>query len=172
LELRARDALQVEGVPPEAILLKPQVDLRYRGQSYELSLVFGPGYLAEFHRLHHFTYGYSAPEAPVELVNLRLRAVGRVSPPRLAAGREGGPDPAAASCGLRLVSFDVGALESACYLGERLLAGNHIDGPALVVRPDTTILLDPDDAADVDQHGNLVVLVGAVSASPKFARHA
>ena len=49
-------------------------DLRYRGQGFELNVAFSPDFVNEFHRQHHFRYGYSHPDREVELVTLRLRA--------------------------------------------------------------------------------------------------
>jgi N-methylhydantoinase A len=161
LSERGRQALRAEGFPDDAILLNPQVDVRYRGQSYELSVRFGPGYQDEFHRLHEFTYGYRMPNAPLELVNLRLRAAGRVAAPQLAVrSLQDLEPPAPARYGKREVMFTEGKLECACYLGELLQPGNRLSGPALVVRSDTTILLGRDDRAEVDRLGNLLVQVG------------
>src|SRR4029077_10834828 len=50
------------------------VDIRYRGQGYELNLPFTRNVLADFHQEHHRRYGYALPTREVELVTLRLRA--------------------------------------------------------------------------------------------------
>ncbi len=154
---RARRELQAEGIPPAAQVLLPAADLRYRGQSYELSVPFGPGLLERFHAAHQQAYGYALPQAPVEIVNLRLRASGRVAPPALPELPDAGPDPAAAYLEHRLIHLAGGPLPAPLYRAEALQAGNQVAGPALIVRPDTTILLGPGDCARVDRFGNLFI---------------
>jgi N-methylhydantoinase A len=89
LAQRGLHDLQSEGFSAEAIHLEQAADLRYLGQSYELSVPIDPldedttHLLAAFHTQHQRLYGYSRPQAPVEVVTLRLRAVGRVQPPGL-----------------------------------------------------------------------------------------
>ena len=70
-----------------------QVDLRYVGQSHELTLpltteALGPAQLAQlleqFHRTHDRAYGFSAPGEDVELVSVRLSAIGQIAKPALA----------------------------------------------------------------------------------------
>ena len=51
------------------------VDLRYRGQGYELNLPFTKNLLRDFEQEHHRRYGYTHPNREVELVTLRLRSV-------------------------------------------------------------------------------------------------
>ena len=60
-----------------------QVDLRYVGQSYELTIPAGDGLLERFHAEHDRTYGFSAPGEPVEVVSLRLTSIGRIAKPPL-----------------------------------------------------------------------------------------
>ncbi len=57
------------------------LDLRYRGQGFELNVPWGSGALKQFHALHERRYGYKREESPVELVTLRLRAT--VASPRV-----------------------------------------------------------------------------------------
>ena len=69
-----------------------KIDLRYVGQSFELTIPAGDDLLERFHAEHDRTYGFSAPEEPVEVVSLRLTSVGTIAkpPPRpLEAGGEG-----------------------------------------------------------------------------------
>jgi N-methylhydantoinase A len=135
--------------------------MRYRGQSYELSVPFDNDPSAAFHELHQKTYGYSRPEAPLEIVNLRLKAIGQGSPPHLPRLSPAPADPSPAWLAQRQVYFAGGWQDTAVYAGEALLPGNAIQGPALVVRSDTTILLAAQDTAQVDSFGNLNIAVGS-----------
>ena len=153
--------LREQGVQLDDIALHREVDIRYVGQGYELSLPLSRDFIHDFHVLHKRRYGHSVPDAPVEVVNLRLRAVGHVPKPSLPRDQGGGSDPAAALVEnrpvvlgereVRLVPF---------YLGESLKPGNVLMGPAIVTFEDTTIFLAEGDRGEVDGYFNLVVEVG------------
>jgi N-methylhydantoinase A len=73
LELAARAELEREGFAAARAGAERRLDLRYRGQSYELSVPFRPDFRRLFHEQHERTYGYAHAGRPLELVNLRLR---------------------------------------------------------------------------------------------------
>lgn len=156
---RGRAEIQAEGVAEADIRLQPYLDMRYRGQSYELIVPFSERVYADFHAMHARQYGYAQEGAPLEVVNLRLRAVGQTAPPPLHARPLGPADPSPARIEHRDVIFADGARRTPLYRAERLQPGNHIPGPAVIVRSDTTILLGPADAATVDGYDNLLIEV-------------
>jgi N-methylhydantoinase A len=161
-----------DGVPlPERRMLR-SADLRYHGQSFELPVVVPPGPLSagdvlrlrdEFHAMHERAYGYAAPDDPVELVNVRLAAVGVTPKPRRAPLPEGGPLATAAVKGRREVWFaEASGFRPTLVLDRgKLLRGNVIEGPAIIEEPDASTLVHPGWKASVDVHGNLVL--GAVA---------
>ncbi len=161
LVARGQAEVQREGIPPDRIVVERLLDVRYRGQSYELTVPFGADPLAAFHAAHERLYGYANPGAPVEIVNLRVRAVGHVSRPPLRAFPRAGSDPSEALLERRQVHFAGGARRVPFYLGERLRAGHVLQGPAVILRPDTTILVGPQDLAEVDEYHNIIITVGA-----------
>lgn len=153
---RGQRELRTEGCDPAQVQLSQELDLRYRGQSYELRLPYAPGFVEAFHQLHQQLYGYSDPELPVEIVNLRLQARAAVDPPPLtAAESQGRGAPPAGQPGF-------GAAEQPLtgYDGPDLATGDRLEGPGLIFYPDTTVLLGPDDSAQVDRYGNLLLEVG------------
>ncbi len=152
--------IQAEGFPPKKIHIERLLDMRYRGQSYELTIPFGAAFADDFHTAHHRVYGYARPEADTEIVNIRVRAVGRVTPPPLVALPFGSDDPSPALLDSRMVRFPSGQVRVPLYRGESLSPGNHLTGPAIVVRSDTTILINPGDQAVVDAYRNLLITVG------------
>ncbi len=166
---RGRRDLLDDGVPARDIRIERFLDMRYRGQSYELIVPFSNAVFSEFHKLHEYQYGYAKYSAPVEIVNLRVRAIGQVTPPPLVAEQDQGdapslskgPDPSGALLEKRNVLFAQGKLSTPLYRGEALQPGNRLTGPAVIVRSDTTILLSPSDQASVDKFGNLLIEVGA-----------
>lgn len=149
-----------ESVPAERIRIERFLDMRYRGQSYELIVPFSKTVYVDFHRLHKHQYGYANNNAPIEVVNLRVRAVGQTTPPPLSPRSVQGPDPVAAYLKSRRVFFTVDPIETPFYRAESLEPGNRIQGPAVVVRSDTTILIGPTDRAEVDEFDNLLIEVG------------
>lgn len=157
---RGRVEVQSEGILLPDIVIEPFLDMRYAGQSYELIVPFSLEFLAGFHEQHQLVYGYSNPQSAVEIVNLRLRAVGKISPPPLKAKSIQSPDSSHALLETRQVTFPEGDLLAQVYRGESLNPGNQLVGPALVVRSDTTLLLGPTDSAWVDAFDNILVQVG------------
>jgi len=157
-----------DGVAPADRRVFRSADLRYHGQSFELPVTVPSGPLsaadierlrAEFHASHERAYGYAAPDDPVELVNVRLTAVGVTPKPRRAPLPEGGRSPATAVKGHRDVWFAEtnGFREIVVLDRAKLLRGNVIEGPAIVEEHDASTLVHPGWSATVDEHGNLVL---------------
>jgi N-methylhydantoinase A len=159
LARRGREELLAEGVNESELRLESFLDMRYRGQSYELIVPFSDSVIEDFHRIHETQYGYAINAGEVEVVNLRLQAIGRTLPPPLASHALGDSDPSEALLETRQVFFDDGPRRTPLYRAEALKSGNRLEGPAVVVRLDTTILICPDDSALVDAFENLVIEV-------------
>jgi N-methylhydantoinase A len=158
---RVREDLRGEGLAEGQIEMELEVDMRCEGQSYELTTPFGEGLAEAFHRLHEQAYGYSRREARLEIVNLRARAIGRREKPALPRLAVEGEDPGQALMGYRRVVFRERARETPFYRGEDLRPGNRMEGPAVVARADTSVLIGPSDRARVDEYLNVVIEVGA-----------
>jgi N-methylhydantoinase A len=162
LAREGRRVLAEEGVPPEQIEVERSLDLRYRGQSYELNVAFVGDFTNRFHAAHERAYGYHDPSLPIEIVNLRLLAVGRVDRPALHEEPAGAPDPSAARLGLSAVYLEATDVAGAVptFDGRDLRSGHQLGGPALVTYPDTTVLLQAGDRAKLDGFRNLLLDVG------------
>ena len=167
MEAEGRQALLAEGTAEANIGFERLVDMRYVGQSYELSIPFGQGnvedaldsMLEAFHREHDRAYGFAAPGEPVEFVALRLTAVGRIAKPNLRALPAGGGDAASAMRARRQVYFAEAGGFTGCpsYDRYRLPAGSVVEGPAIVEEMDSTTLIHPGFRAEVDRYGNLLI---------------
>jgi N-methylhydantoinase A/acetone carboxylase, beta subunit len=134
--------------------------LRYRGRGGELELAYrgGVGELIEsFYKAHELRYGFKLPGEVVEVMSLRVAAVGEVEKPRLQTSElvEHKPEPE----GYREVFFEDWE-RAAVYARSRLKPGALITGPAVVESEDSTMLLPPGSVAHVDGLGCLVVEVG------------
>jgi N-methylhydantoinase A len=157
--------LERERVPSQDRAVEIALDLHYKGQAYELPIAVAVP-LSEaswrtaaerFHREHKRRYGFDQPFAGVEVVTLRVTAIGSLAKPRFAEQPELGPDPSAALAGNRVVYFDGAWADTPIYRREQLLHGNRVDGPAIVEQPDCTTVIHPDQSLRVDALGNLVV---------------
>jgi N-methylhydantoinase A len=150
-----------EGMPSERITLERLLDVRYLGQSYELTIPYSLHFHETFQQAHLREYGFYRPEAPIQVVNLRLRAIGRIDPPQIPQRDYTGQHPEEASyLNIRQVVFPSGSMPAQFFLAESLLPGNQIQGPAVIVRQDTTIFLSPADRAEVDGFLNIWITVG------------
>jgi len=123
-------------------------------------VVFNNEYIQSFHEAHQLGYGYNRQEAEIEIVNLRLRATGHVTSPEIQPKTFGNTDSSAALIEHSPVIFRPGKSEIPFYDGEKLTPGKTIQGPAIVIRNDTTILIGERDRASVDQYLNLIVYIG------------
>ena len=140
-------------------VVEPALDLRYEGQAYELTIDWEASLAAAveaFHALHQRRYGHADRRRPVEVVALRSRGRLRREEMAIPALAEAGADAAAARRGTTRAWLG-GEVEAAVYDRDRLLAGNVIDGPAVVVQMDSTTLLPRGWRGVVDVAGNLVL---------------
>ncbi|MBV9169045.1 MAG: hydantoinase/oxoprolinase family protein, partial [Chloroflexi bacterium] len=167
LEHQGRTMLQREGVASAQASFGRRLEMRYLGQSYQLTIPvpgpFGPTELADaverFHAAHEAAYGYAEPAEPTEVVNVRVSAVGRIDKPRLGpAGvqrRAGQPDGRQEP---RPVFFRSLGFVTTDILDRRLLAPEQaFDGPAVVEEHDSTTLVQPGWRGRVDPVGNLLI---------------
>jgi N-methylhydantoinase A len=166
LRARASEEMRAEGFGPDQVELQAEVDLRYRGQSYELQVPWPPngrGLVDSFHQAHQSTYGYQEPQAAVEIVNLRLRAAGSIRMPELRPSPIGDNNPARAWIGEQpgVLAGEVGSIS--LYDGQALQPGDAFDGPALVVLPDTTVFLQAQDRGRMDAYRNLILEAGSAA---------
>ncbi len=164
LEVQGARELEAEGVAGDAIEFVRQIDMRYVGQSYELTIPSPSPFTREsaepllerFHAEHDRTYGFAAEEEPVECVSLRLATVGRIAKPplrSLAAGEA--PEPKER----REVYFAEadGFVDCPIYDRYALPAEARIAGPAIVEEFDSTTVLHPGYGIRVDGQGNLII---------------
>ena len=166
LEARGREDLADAGVDAADRRFERRADLRYAGQTYSLAVPV-PGTLdaaaldavaERFHDRHAERYGHADRDGDLELVTLRLRAVGETDPPDLAATDPGGTV-AAARRERRPVGFDDATHETPVYARERLPHGGTVVGPAIVEGGESTCLVRPGQSARVADDGTLVVEV-------------
>jgi N-methylhydantoinase A/oxoprolinase/acetone carboxylase beta subunit len=154
--VRAVRELGREGFSTSRIVLDRQIDVRYVGQSYEITLPFSAAYARDFHKTHARLYGYSNAQRPLEVVAVRVRAAGITQKPRLPftkPRRAFRPAPAQKRPG----RFGGKAYAVASYRWAELQPGATAQGPALVTGPEATAVIPPGFRFSLDGFGNVVV---------------
>jgi N-methylhydantoinase A len=159
---QGRREILAEGVEPDRIEIEPYLDMRYRGQSYELTVPYSGSIndaALEFHAAHQVRFGYSDPDEPVQIVNARVKAFGRAERPEIAYTpfeTETVVEPDY----IREVVFagqnSAETRSTGIYDRSNLPAGSRIHGPAIVTQYDTTTVLPPGWSAMVDSTGNVI----------------
>ena len=182
MENRAREELRQEGLPVDRMTAHRFLDARYVGQSFELTIDYPApssrrsdlqrAIANRFYQAHLQRFGYADRAEAVEIVNLRLKLELEVEKPspRLENSLEDtGPQPGQSSSSKSEsdasaafieeaeVVFREGVLTTGLYQRERLMPGNRIDGPALLLQLDTTIVVPPGWGGVVDPFGNLIL---------------
>jgi len=161
---QSRAVLAGEGVDDPR--LDAALDMRYKGQSYELTLplatLISRSGLADavdaFYALHKQRYGYSMADGTVEVVTLRVRGSGPGAQPEMRRHPLGSADAASARRGEKAVWFQAEEPTlTATYDRSLLTPGNRFTGPAVVYQFDTTTVIPPGWGVRVDEWRNLWV---------------
>jgi N-methylhydantoinase A len=145
-----------------------RLDLRYVGQEFTLSVPVTLAHLragdhrairVAFDELYEQRYAHHSPEEPVEMVNIRLAAIGKR--PQLAFPQVGATA-AAKPASERKAHFSSAAQPVLCpvYRREDLAAGARVAGPALIQEHGTTTVLFERDVCTVAPSGELIIAVG------------
>jgi len=167
----AQEDFRREGWPGKIENVR-SVDVRYRGQGYELSVPYSRGLLAEFQSEHERRYGYSYPQREIEIVTLRLRARIRSPHARLAGRRRIG----LADAALQTRSSPLPRQRVSALLGSRripttvydrgaLRPGERRKGPAIVTEYSATTLIPVGRRFWLDRRDNLIIEVRPPRAS-------
>jgi N-methylhydantoinase A len=168
LEVEARAQLEADQLPAAADALSRFCDLRYYGQGFELTIpVDGPisdqadleAMARGFHEAHRRSFGHANEGDPVEMVNLRVSALGEAVRPdmRDRPVRPPGQHPPV----IRPVFLSNQTHDCQVYRRSTLPAGTTIAGPAIVEQAGSTTLLLPQHTAKVDPYGNLIITLEA-----------
>src|SRR5579864_6807334 len=138
------------------------VDIRYRGQGYELNIPLTKNLLRDFQREHHRRYGYTHPNREVELVTLRLRATLKSTTSRVGADVFVRPSRAKLgklSSPRTLVSFESKKLPTKIYARDDLQPGKKYSGPAIITEYSATTVIPPGKSFRLDRASDLIVTI-------------
>ena len=165
---RATDVLQKEGLKKNQMVIQRSVDVKYFSQSRFFTVDVPPGKIRNLNSItQNFLdamkakYGYNLPPGyvPVEIVNLRVVAMGIIPKPDLSKVDRKGSLKKAMKPSRKVWFKDAGFVETAIYERELIPNGARFNGPAIVEQPDTTTVLPPRTKARADEYGNLIIKV-------------
>jgi N-methylhydantoinase A/oxoprolinase/acetone carboxylase beta subunit len=155
IESQAAADLRAEGFAGGRAVLERLLDVRYVGQSYEITVPFSGDFRAAFDLRHAQLYGYANPGRAAEIVNVRVKAVGITDKPHLpqeACDAAGLPPPVRVGA----TWFEGRRHATPVFHLEHLLPGAGGDGPALLAGAQATTVIPPHYAFRIDSLGNVV----------------
>lgn len=163
LEAQSRLDMAEDGFAASDLVLERSLDCRYFGQSYEIDVPYrrartlGQAFLESFHRRHKRLYSYRHDSRPVEIVNLRIKAVALT--PKIPLEREprAGSSPSRAIIKRQAIHTGRSPRQGAVYDRAKLGPGHRVAGPALIIDPESTTYLPPGFTADIDRYVNIVI---------------
>jgi len=164
LEAQGRCEIAAEGMAEDAIQVARSADVRYVGEGHEVPVAVPAGLTgdaavehvwSEFHNVHMQTFGFAYEgEQDVELVNLRIQAIGRIHRPSVAEPDVASAAPAA-SAGRQVYWRGQGWAECDIFRRENLTPGHTLDGPLIVEEYGSTVVVPDGWRVGADAHGNL-----------------
>lgn len=158
LEREARAELRRDRLAAGAAAVERSLDVRYVGQSYELTIPWEETFQQRFHRMHERAYGYADPGRMLEVVNLRLRLTIPTPQPQSRRMRQiTAARPDGALIRRRSVWFDGRSYPTPLYDRTQLTPGTRFRGPAIVAEYSSTTVVPPDFECSVDAILNLVL---------------
>jgi N-methylhydantoinase A/oxoprolinase/acetone carboxylase beta subunit len=149
LKNMAIEDLKKQGISEKDTQFLYSLDLRYRGQSFEINVDFGRGLVDRFNKKHRMLFGYSIPTEPIELVNVRLKTITQRSKTKPLGPGKGKNE----SSGRRMMLFEEGVLEGDVFNREDLGSSFSGAGPAVIQEETATTVIPPGVGFSVDKFG-------------------
>jgi N-methylhydantoinase A len=174
METEAKDLLASENIPPEQQKFRFSLDLRYVKQYHEVNIEIDRADIknnnydamaAQFHPEHNRLFGYSLEDdgTPLELINLRLTALGNTEKPRFSTEDFSGEDPASAMKREREAYLPLKKTTDnvPVFDGAKLKHGHRINGPAIIEQVNTTTFITEEYAMVCDRFGSYTIFLRA-----------
>jgi N-methylhydantoinase A len=161
MERVAREAMAAEGMPADRIRLQRSAGMRYVGQSWDIVVTLSgetPGMERLFHEAHEKRYGYRSAD-PVEIVSLRVAAIGEVAKPALPEWTQAGTLESALR-EHRPAVFSGGRARVPVYLRDKLPRAARLEGPAIVEEMGAVTVVPPGWRLEVGRVGELHLIRG------------
>ena len=163
IEKEASESLRLQGVKDGQAMLLRQLELRYLGQEHALPIDVGAtididAIMKSFGDQHEARYGHQM-DAPVQILTIRIRAVGNTSKPTLRALPVRGAGQTMPKPGARQAyCFTTRKMtDFATYQRADLTPGDTVAGPALIDEGTSVTVMHTGQTLSVDQYGHLII---------------
>jgi len=169
MEAHARDTLRREGFDEGRITTRRALDLRYRGQQWDVTVeaddtLDASRIRSSFEAEHGRLFGHVQPDGIIEITKVRVAAIGATDPLPEVRHEHATEPPSLRHRRPVWIDARAGWRDTPVYEGHTLKAGHCIDGPALVDEQTTTLLIGDGDRLTVDPAGNYRIEIGRASA--------
>ncbi len=135
--------------------IQQYIDIRYKGQSYELTVPYANGFLQTFHQKHQQFYSYSLADTDCEIVNLRVVAIGK-TPGLTIQKHEPAYEPPKVSF-MKKAYFNGAFQQFDIYNRNDLKPGHRLDKPSIIVSDDATVIVPNGYDTVIDDYTNIIL---------------
>jgi N-methylhydantoinase A len=155
-----RSLIREEEIADDDIYFAMSADIRYIGQEYVVTIpIHAPYDIAEidrsFHDAYKIRYGHSTPGAPLEFVNLRLTAFGRLDSEIMGFQPQAGAGEAGKT--VRDVYIDGVKMPTTILNRDAMPIGTQYEGPLIIDEPSATTVVPPGYSVHVEGLGNVII---------------
>ncbi len=167
LKQQGVERLRQDGISPDSWHFDYSLEMRYIGQHWQINVPLkmrdgklppSTEILQAFHHRHEAVNGYMLEGREAEIVNIAVMAIGRSPKLHLRTLHEDAANASLAIKGKRKAYLGrLEFVEVPLYDAELLTAGHTFQGPAIVEKPNTTIVIGPDQRAHVDRYENIII---------------
>lgn len=167
LETKAQKLFAKEKIPKNRIHIERFADLRYEGQSYELTIPVSQKskladkditkIISDFHTMHKRVYEYGDPTEGIELINIRLVGIGKVSEVELTQEKRNGTKNSSHKDQRQVYFPGDGYLDTKIFARDQLRQGHQLEGQCLIEETTATTIIPPGWTGNIDAFDNIII---------------
>ncbi len=167
MKSNAEKTLFSEEIDESNVVITKSIDLRYEGQEHtvEINIPFDKideenikSLIDNFHDHHNRLYSYTLPESGVEIVNIKIQALGRLEKPAMVEINVEDGDSLIEE---RKVFYEETGWETVkVYSRDKLKKDEVVEGPAIIEEKSSSVILHHGDELQKDKYGNLIIKIG------------
>jgi len=164
IEKKAKESFDSEDIPVKNRIVIKSLDMRYKGQNYEVTVNYSDNKIKNieslkevFYKEYRRLYTYSYDE-PILIINFNLTVIGLIQKPKIQKGivvqSRNSPK---ALIGERRAYFNGNFTLTSIYNRELLFPGNLVTGPAIIEQMDSTTIIPPGQKGTIDEYYNIII---------------